>query len=205
MDHNKITNKNAIKILEVLEGKRLYFSQIHELTKIKSKNNLVKNLNLLAESNMLKKEKGKGNTFYSINYDNFVAITSLQLINSIKFYSLPFERRKAVEEPISSLKPIVAILFGSTAKGGFKKESDIDLLIVFKDKKEEYYEIIKKVSSKYGIRLNPIIISLDEFVSPNEALKHIIKTGYPIAGYNYFYEQYKKIWMGSLDQGQRKV
>ena len=193
MDYNKITNKNAIKILEDLEGKRLYFSQIHELTKIKSKNNLVKNLDLLAEFNILKKEKGKGNTFYSINYDNFVAITSLQLINSIKFYSLPFERRKAVEELTGSLKPVIAVLFGSTAKGGFKKESDVDLLIVFKDKKEKYYETVKKVSSKYGIRLNPVIISLDEFFSPNDALKHIIKTGYPIAGYNYFYEQYKKI------------
>lgn len=193
MDYKKITNKNVIKILEALEGKRLYFSQIHELTKIKSKNNLVKNLNLLTESSILRKEKGKGNTFYSINYDNFVAITLLQLINSLKFYSLPFERRKSVEELISSLKPIIAVLFGSTAKESFKKESDIDLLIVFKDKKEKYYETVKKISSKYGVRVNPVIISLDEFVGPNDALKHIIKTGYPITGYNYFYEQYKKI------------
>ena len=72
MDYNKILNKNAVKILDVLSRESLYFNQICELTGIKSKNNLLKNLNLLVNSNVLKKQANKSNTFYSLNYDNAV-------------------------------------------------------------------------------------------------------------------------------------
>jgi len=44
MDYT-IINKNSIKIIEILKEGRTYFNEIHEKTGIKSKNNLLKNLN----------------------------------------------------------------------------------------------------------------------------------------------------------------
>jgi hypothetical protein len=32
-----------------------------------------------------------------------------------------------------------------------------------------------------------------------------LKTGYPLVGENYFYDEYKKIWMGSLDGKSKKI
>jgi len=36
-------------------------------------------------------------------------------------------------------------------------------------------------------------MELEELQKDNEALKHIIKTGYPLAGEGYFYNEAKKI------------
>lgn len=186
----QIFNKNALKIIEVLKEGRFYFNQIYEKTSIKSKNNLIKNLNLLLKFNILKKEENKSNTFYSINYENNISLSLLSLTDIVKFQNLPFERRKPVEEAIKSIKPIIAVLFGSTAKGNFKKDSDIDLLLVA-EKPKDIEKEVKEISSRYGTRINPVVISLQEFETGNDALNHIIKTGYPIAGYNYFYEKKK--------------
>jgi len=192
-NYYKILNKNVIKILEVLKKEKLYFNQIYEKTGIKSKNNLLKNLNLMVNLSILKKDEAKGNTFYNINYENNIALILLQLINTINFQKLPFERRKAVEELINETKPILAILFGSTAKGNFKKQSDIDILIVYNKRIKEIDKKVKEISSRYGLKINPIIIKFSELDTRDETIKHILITGYPVTGYKYFYNETKKI------------
>src|SRR3989339_876629 len=69
MDFNWL-NKTNVKILERLIGGKDYFNQIHEKTGIKSKNHLLKNLNLLEEKKILIKEKNRSNTFYEIIFNN---------------------------------------------------------------------------------------------------------------------------------------
>lgn len=191
MDYYNLLNKNVIKIIKVLGKGRLYFNQISELTGIKSKNNLIKNLNSMAQLKILKKEKNKSNTFYSINYENQLSLVLLQLINTNKLQNLPFERRKAVLEVISVSKPAMAVLFGSTAKGNFKKDSDIDLLLVYDSKNKEIINEIKNISSRYGVKINAVILKFSEINMMDDAIKHIFKTGYPITGYSYFYEVFK--------------
>lgn len=189
MDYYKILNKNVIKIIEVLKD-RLYFNQIHELTHIKSKNNLLKNLDLLVNLKILNKEKNKSNTFYSINYENQFTLILLQLININKFQNLPFDRRNAIMELIKNSKPTMSVLFGSTAKGNFKKNSDIDILLVYNFKTKN---IDVDIGSKYGIRINAVILKFSEINVKNSTIKHIFKTGYPITGHMYFYEVIKNV------------
>jgi predicted nucleotidyltransferase len=189
MDYDKLLNKNVIKILTVLK-KKCYFNQISELSGIKSKNNLLKNLDLMVSLKVLKKEKNKSNTFYSVNYENQFCLSLLQLININKFQKLPFERRKSVLDLINEVKPLMCVLFGSSAKGNFKKESDLDLLLVF-DKKKEVD--IKEISSRYGVRINVIVLGFSEININDETVKHIFKTGYCVIGYNYFYEVFKSV------------
>lgn len=193
MDYYDILNKNVIKIIDVLKKDRLYFNQIYELTYIKSKNNLLKNLDNLVNLKILNKEKNKSNTFYSINYENQFTLILLQLININKFQNLPFERRKAIIELIKNTKPIMSVLFGSTAKGSFKKDSDIDLLLAYNSKTKDIDNDIKDIGSKYGVRINAVILKFSEINIQDSAIKHIFKTGYPITGYIYFYEALKNV------------
>jgi predicted nucleotidyltransferase len=191
MDYN-LLNKNTLKIIESLrQGKqgRLYFSQIAEQSKIKSRNNLLKNLNLLSDSKILVKEQFKGNTFYSLNYSNPLSISILHIIDIIRFNALVFEKRKPVQEIIQKIKPSLAVIFGSTAKGNFNKESDIDLLLI----SEKKPQLIKEISSRYNVKISPVIINFEELDSRNDTIAHILKTGYPLVGEEYFYEEYKKI------------
>ena len=184
-----IINKNAIKIIEVLLEKKAYFNNIYEKTKIKSKNNLSKNLNLLTDNKILIKEKDKSNTFYSLNYENNILISLLNLINKTKFENLPFNIKKSILEAIFTLKPKMVILFGSYAKGNYNKKSDIDLIFFDSFEKKE----IKEISKKYGVKLNITFMEIKELKKENEALSHIIKTGYPLIGEEYYYNEAKKI------------
>ena len=93
MDYS-IFNRNSIKLIEVLREGKAYFSEICEKTGIKSKNNLLKNLNLLTSSKILIKEEKKANTFYSINYSNNILIAILNFINQAKFENLPFHVKR---------------------------------------------------------------------------------------------------------------
>ena len=172
-----------------------YFSQIYQECGIKSKNNLLKNLNILTKFKIIKKDVGKGNTFYAINYESSLAVSLLNLINYIKFESLDFERKEAVKEAVKEAKPAMAVLFGSSAKGDFKKQSDIDLLLVYdkKFKMESKTNRIKQISSRYGMKINPVIISFSEINLFDPAIKHIFKTGYPLTGEIYFYEAIKNV------------
>ncbi len=188
MDYS-IINKNCLKIIEALIEERTYFNRIYEKTKIKSKNNLLKNLNLLAENKILIKDENKSNTFYSLNYENNLLIALLNLINKTKFENLSFNIKKSVLEAIFILKPKIAILFGSYAKKNYNKESDIDLIFFDAFKREG----IKEISNKYGTKLNITFMKFRELKKDNESLNHIIKTGYPIVGEEYFYNEAKKI------------
>ena len=188
MDYS-IISKNVMKIIEVLAEGKTYFNEIYEKTRIKSKNNLLKNLNLLTTNKILIRNENKSNTFYSLNYRNNLLIALLNLINKTKFENLPFDAKKRISEAISNSKPRIAILFGSYAKGDYNKESDIDL--IFFDALEKKW--IKDISSKYGVKLNVTFMDVKELEKDNEALNHIIKTGYPIVGEEYFYDKTKKI------------
>lgn len=128
-----------------------------------------------------------------INYQNNLSQILLQLINTIKLEVLPFARKSAIKETINETLPTLAILFGSNAKSTFKKESDIDLLLIYNKKPDDTKGKIKEISSRYGIKINPITITFQELDTREESLKHILKTGYPITGYTYFYGALKNV------------
>jgi len=193
MDYLKIFNKNVIKIIEVLSKDRMYLNQISELTGIKSKNNVIKNLNALADLKILHREKNKSNTFYSINFDNQFALILLQLVNIKKLQNLPFNRRKTILEIVETTKPILAVLFGSSAKGDYKKESDIDLLLIYDQRNKTKIKEMQSIGSRFGIRINPIIIGFSELDTRDSTIQHIFKTGYPITGHMFFYEVLKNV------------
>lgn len=181
-------NKNSLKIVEVLEEKEFYFNELYEKVKIRSKNNLLRNLKKLTEKQILIKRKNKSNTYYTLNYTNLLTFSLLDLLNKERFESLPFSVKKSVLELIFLMKPKIAILFGSYAKGSFKKESDVDLVFI---DSEGDKNIVKEIGDKYGVVLNVVFLKFKEFDSGNSSLTHILKTGFPIVGKEYFYDKRK--------------
>lgn len=76
------------------------------------------------------------------------------------------------------------ILFGSYAKGNFKKDSDIDLAIF-----SNYFQDMNRVdgiiyllteAADYNIDLEPQPFTLDEYDNPIGIVEEIIKTGIEI-------------------------
>ncbi|AIJ04938.1 hypothetical protein JH146_0087 [Methanocaldococcus bathoardescens] len=55
------------------------------------------------------------------------------------------------------------ILFGSYARGNYNEESDIDILIVGDIKLDDIIDLIVDIIVEYGILINVIIKSEDEF------------------------------------------
>ena len=189
MDYN-IINKNSIRIVEALNERKAYFSEIYKKTGIKSKNNLLKNLDLLVTNKVLIKEEKTANTYYFLNYSNNVLIAILNLINQIKFEKLPFNIKKSILDCIFAIKPKMAILFGSYAKDNYQKESDIDIL--FFDALNEKKDRVREISKNYGVQINAIFMGFKELDLKSESLVHIFKTGYSITGEAYFYNEIKE-------------
>lgn len=193
MDYIKLITPTTLKVLDVFKKEKIYFNQIAEIARIKSKSNLLAALERLVKMNVLKREETKGNTFYTLNYDNGVSLSLLGLLCTFKLYALPFERRKAIETIIQQARPHILFLFGSTAKGTFSKESDIDVLFVYEGQGDiREIEAVKAIGKKYGTVINPVYVQINELRHPIDSMKHILETGYPVAGHLHFYELYKR-------------
>jgi len=74
------------------------------------------------------------------------------------------------------------ILFGSYARGDFSADSDIDFLIVLKDKKVATFKEIKQLVQlkhplilKYNIDISSIPISLDRFEHSKSPLLYFVR------------------------------
>src|SRR3989344_7179338 len=129
--NNSIFGKGKEKILECFyrnRSKELYFSEILRETKL-TPNTTLKHLKNLQENNLIISTKKIANTFYKINKKNPEIYAILSFFDYRRFNELPYERKRAISEFLDKLrlKPLIALIFGSTAKRTFRKNSDIDL------------------------------------------------------------------------------
>lgn len=99
--------------------------------------------------------------------------------------------KKAVIEFKSNLlsklgKEVVSIrLFGSKARGDFRKDSDIDILVVLKDPKEDeidyIYDLAMSLDIKYSFYLSVKIFSKKEYEYyksiPTLFIENVLKEG----------------------------
>ncbi|MEM3608044.1 MAG: nucleotidyltransferase domain-containing protein [Candidatus Bathyarchaeia archaeon] len=81
---------------------------------------------------------------------------------------MPSEAYKEIEKIVDRLKGVEGvigiILFGSYSRGDFDEGSDVDLLIVFKDKKTlaENQELIYEATSRSDLFIQAVTLTLDE-------------------------------------------
>ena len=105
-------------------------------------------------------------------------------------------RQRAIDIFLRSLEkqPIIAFLFGSTAKGLETEGSDIDILFI-ENEKIDTNNAENETEALTGIKINVLQISLQEFkkelkIKEDHIIQTALKTGYPITNHIFFYEVY---------------
>ncbi len=150
-------------------------------------------LKSLEKDGILKSEKDGNLKKYSIK-TNDKTYSVFELFDREKFNSLPSIRRNAIKYFIQHLKekPLIAFIFGSTAKEVFKESSDIDLLIITNTKiKTEEAE--KHTEALTGIKISIFQMTLEAFskeikLKEEPVIQSAITSGYPIFNNLYYYE-----------------
>jgi len=196
--NNTLFGKGKEKILECFyrnKNKEIYFSEILRETKL-TQNTTLKHLANLQKLGLIISIKKIGNTFYRINPKNQLIFSIFSYFDYKKLNELPFERRKSISNFLNKIQvnPLIAIIFGSTAKGTFGKESDIDILLVYNKKELEESKLKKDIEAITGIKLQTFIIDFEYFKEQlikeeDSVITHAIKTGFPITGNDKFYQE----------------
>ena len=151
-----------------------------------------RHLNALEKTNILKSQKEANLKKYNLKNQAIPEIFSLFDIERLE--ALPLLRINTIRFYINTLKekPIFVILFGSTAKGHFRDDSDIDVISIF-NKKTDTTEAIKYAEAQTGMKLSEFQLSYPQFIKElklkqDNVIQAGIETGYPIYNQIYFYE-----------------
>lgn len=171
---NLLGSKAKVKILRVLSESRAAFS----LQNLKNETELSlgiihESVHDLVEEKILLKIKGtRKERLFKLNTENPFAHDIFELFRIEKTR----QRKEIVflhtwnvlESAVSKIKEKsnLIIIFGSQSRGDATLRSDIDLLVIPKNSKEEILDALHKVKSRN--KLNPIVIDLEAFKSDIE-------------------------------------
>ena len=111
-----------------------------------------------------------------------------------RFETLPGIRRNAIKTYLENLpeKPVFVILFGSTAKGTYKEDSDIDLLLVTNNRisaekaEKETNALTAMKTSTFQITYKDFLI--DQKMKEDKVVQSAINSGYPLINHIQYYE-----------------
>ncbi len=149
-------------------------------------------LNNLLKDRILKAESEANLKKFHVN--KILIPEIFPLFDSEKLESLSILRRDAIKLYIKKLekKPLLILVFGSTAKGTYKNDSDIDILeISYKNNKEE--KIKNYVEAQTGIKIQVFKMTEAMFnkelnSKKDKLIQAALETGFPIFNAKYFYE-----------------
>ena len=171
---------------------------LNRLRDIARKTNLNENsasrfLKQLEEQQILTSKKQGNLKNYSIEKNKNVFVL-FSFFDIKKYNKLPSIRKNAVNYFFENLKekPILVVLFGSTAKENFTKNSDLDLLLVV-NKKIKTNDAENYVESQTGININCFQVSFNDFIKEikikqDKVIQSAVKSGYPLINHIYYYE-----------------
>lgn len=166
---------------------KLYYNQIREYLNL-SHSSLQNALDKLKYS-ILEEEKTKSNTFYKIK-DKKIAALKFSEIAVSKFNKLHHNIKTPLNNFLKDLPEDIytIVLFGSASRGEETKGSDIDLLIISKNKKDlSKNKKEAEITSKYPISLFQVTTS-DFKENKDDIIIQARKTGFPIYKEQNFYE-----------------
>jgi predicted nucleotidyltransferase len=116
---------------------------------------------------LLKKQKSGNQINFNLNYSKENLTSALYVVEYFRFEKLPLKIKLSIRDFLRELKekPIIAILFGSYARGNFTKDSDIDILLVYQIIENVRYieNTAKKISMKTNTKINPVYLDYDSF------------------------------------------
>lgn len=189
-----IINKGYLAILRLFYEKRteIHLREIAKLTKL-NENSTYRFLNKLEKDNILISKKVGNMKLFSLKI-NKKTNTILTFFDVERYNSLPTIRRTAIETYLNSLpsQPIFTILFGSTAKNNFKKDSDIDLLIITNERINTK-NAENEAGAQSALKISSFQMNYKEFINElrlmdDMVVQSAIETGYPLINHIKYYE-----------------
>ena len=181
------------KILKIFYSNSNKPVHLREIARLSSMNESTASLHLknLVKDGILKHaSEGNLKKFY-VSKSSIPEI--FPLFDQERLEKLPLLRKNAIKMYIKSLenKPVLLIVFGSTSKGTFKEDSDLDLFEVFSIKKDAKAE--KLVEAQTGVHLQVFRLSEKDFLNElitkkDKVLQSALNSGFPVFNQKYFYE-----------------
>jgi DNA-binding transcriptional ArsR family regulator len=195
--NNNLFGSGREKILECFYKNRkreIYFSEILRDTKL-TPNTTLKHLKKLEANKLIFVKKSIGNTFYRVNPKNPIAYSVFSYFDDLRFLSLPVDRRTAVSEIFRKIqaKPLIALVFGSTADKTFKKGSDVDIALIYNKKERRDEKLAREIEGMTGIAIQTFIYEYDYFLSQlkmqeDSVLLSAVETCFVVEGHHLFYK-----------------
>ena len=152
-------------------------------------------VNRLNKDGVIIKNKAGKSYLCSLNLENEKTLALLQLSEiekREKFYYANKELKLILEDFVETVEShhkntVAIVLFGSYAKGTATKESDIDILLISKEK-IEIEKITKEIYAKYGKEVIPITMILNDFKKQKDMalIKEIMENHYILYGVENF-------------------
>lgn len=133
---------------------------LHEIARIidADPGNLDKKLKALTKQGLFLVKKRGNQSIYSLNQSFFLFNEYKGIIN--KTYGIEAQIREALKNVPGIEK---AFIFGSYAKGGFDKFSDIDLLVIGNHDGLELSKQLTKIERSTNREINPVEFDLKDF------------------------------------------
>lgn len=173
------------------KGARLHLRDIARKSGL-NENSASRFLGQMEKSGILASERDGNLKKYSLKKNSRVFLL-LAMLDLEKFNKLPSIRRNAVKYFLDALpeKPVIALLFGSTAKGGFTKDSDIDLLLIV-NRRIKTEEAEKQAEAQTAIRISPVQVTYTDFMRElklreDYVIQSALNTGYPLTNHIMYY------------------
>jgi len=195
-----ITEQELDLLKYFYEHRTGYVRQVKKAVKL-SVHTMLKYLNSLEKRKMLSSRREGNLKIYEVNLNSVFVKVFYSYFDLVRLDSLEYKRGKAMKMFVEMLKnikiPYFVILFGSTAKGNYTAKSDLDIIVVYdiidKNITEKMAEIKRNILAETGLKVNNIVMGLDEFLKEKEnkqnyALQDALISGYPVFGNQVYYE-----------------
>lgn len=189
-----ILNKGIKAILSLFYNNKntpIHLREISRQTKLEGQSIFRYLKKLEKEKILLSKKDGNQKKFKLINND--IVYSMLSLFDIEKYNHLPFIKKQAVEYFFKNIKeqPIITILFGSTAKNTYRKDSDIDLLLIV-NKNIDTSEGKKIAEAQTNQIINDFQINYNDFLDElklknDKVIQSALENGYPITNHITFH------------------
>ncbi len=175
-----------------LSGREHYLSEICKETKL-ARPSVLRALRKFEKLEILKIEKKANVKFYTLkkNRQSITLLSSIEYEKTGKFLERREKIRTAVELFVEKTNPLIAVIFGSYAKGYETKESDLDLLLVRefnKNNVKQSEELSGFVYGRTGINVSPVFMSFEDLKKKNTFVNEVVRSHFIIRGSELFYE-----------------
>ncbi len=159
--------KTKLKIIAQLEKnhKGIHLREISRLVN-SGLPNVKRFLEIFEEERVVTKEKDANLVKFKLRA-NERTVVYLKQLNTEKFFTLPGKVQIAIRELLDELeiKPLIALIFGSYAKGNYTKDSDIDVLFVFQKVENEITieNTVRRISMRTNTKINSVYVNYKNF------------------------------------------